>query len=272
MIEIYKLRPIVGKELFKWFAYFYLNFKAFTAYRFNNLSYLLTQLIVLSGTLIIWYYNISNGSSGISFSQILTYYLIGQICIIQIEPHWSIADDIQHGHFSNKLLKPCSVWLSYLVEDIGVNFFTNLIKISLSLLLFLVLLRQTTLPNSGVTWGFFAIALIIAYSFNILISFFSSFITFYTINSHGILEFFVQFRQFLSGWYFPLNILPLLQPLIFLPFAFTYYHPLQIFLNQYSFDQSIQTISYGFFLLVILFIVTSIFYNRGLKNYESVGL
>ena len=38
MKEIYRFRPILGKSLFKWFAYFYLNFKAFTAYRFNNLS------------------------------------------------------------------------------------------------------------------------------------------------------------------------------------------------------------------------------------------
>lgn len=272
MKEIYSLRPILGKRLFKWFAFFYLNFKAFTAYRFNNLSYLFTQLIVLSGTLIIWYYNITSGSTGIRFSEILTYYLVGQICIIQIDPHWSIAEDIQHGQFSNKLIKPASVWLSYLVEDIGVNFFTNLIKISLSLSIFLIFLNQATLPKNLMTWVFFFLSLIIAYSFNILISFFSSFVTFYTINSHGILEFFVQFKQFFSGWYFPLNILPFLRPLVFLPFAFTYYHPLQIFLNQYSQEKSAQVIVYGLIMLGFSFIATSIFYKRGLKNYESIGL
>jgi ABC-2 type transport system permease protein len=272
MTKIIKYEKLLGKNLFKWFALFYLNYKAFTAYRLNTLSYLLTQVVILLGTLIIWYYNISNGSTGLGFAEIVSYYLIGQIFIVQIEPHWSVSEDIQYGKFSTKLLRPESTWISYLVEDLGTNLFTNIIKVSISAGLAIMFSNYIILPTNPVTYLIFAAALVIAYSINILISFLVSFITFYVTNSHGTLELYSQIKIFCSGWYFPLNILPITQPLLFLPFAFTYYYPTQIFLEKQPTSQSLAILGYGVIIIFLLYFLASVVYKNGLKHYESVGL
>jgi ABC-2 type transport system permease protein len=272
MTEILKYEKILGKTLFKWFALFYLYFKAFTAYRFNTLSYLLTQVVILMGTLIIWYYNISNGSTGLGFNEIVSYYLIGQIFILQVEPHWAVSEDIQYGKFSTKLLRPESTWISYLVEDIGTNLFTNIVKICISIVIAVVFSNFVILPKNPVTYLIFAVALIIAYLVNLLISFIASFITFYVINSHGTLEFYSQIKIFCSGWYFPLNILPITQPLLYLPFAFTYFYPTQIFLEKQTTADSFLILFYGIISVLILYFLASLIYKNGLKHYESVGL
>lgn len=271
MNSIYKFEKILGGN-FKWLAWFYLNFKSFTVYRLNTLSYLLTQVTIIIGTLIVWYYNIENGSNGISFKEIVTYYLIGQLFILQIEPHWSISEDIQNGKFSNQLIKPGNTWMSYFVEDLGVNLFTNFIKVSLSLLLALIFNSFIVLPQKPETYLVFIFSLVLGYLTSLFLSFLASFSTFWTVNSHGILELYNQLRLFFSGWFFPLNILPFLKPFLFLPFSFTYYFQVQVFLEKYDFWSSLAWLLYGYGLLGVLMIITKIVYNIGLKKYESVGL
>ena len=258
--------------IYRWYKYFHMNYKAFTAYRFNTASYLLTQVVTLVGTMTIWYYSISNGATGISLNEIITYYIVGQLVILQLSPHWSIAEDIQTGKFSNKLLRPEGVWFSYLVEDLGVNAFTNFIKIVLSGGLILLLLPYILKPSNPFVFLLFIVSIVIAYTIELMISYISSFLTFYTINSHGILELFGQVKSFCSGWFFPLNLVWFTRPLLYLPFAFTYYYPMQIYLEKYSFQQSLMILGYGVAVANILFVIASWIYRDGLRRYESVGL
>jgi ABC-2 type transport system permease protein len=258
--------------LYRWYKYFHMNYKAFTAYRFNTVSYLLTQVVTLVGTMTIWYYSISNGATGISLSEIITYYIVGQLVILQLSPHWSIAEDIQTGNFSNKLLRPEGVWLSYLVEDLGVQFFTNFVKIILSGCLIIIFFPYIFKPSNLFVIALFICSIIIAYAIELMISYISSFLTFYTINSRGILELFGQIKSFCSGWFFPLNLVWFTRPLLYLPFAFTYYYPMQIYLEKYSIQDSLLILGYGVGVAVILFLVASWIYRDGLRRYESVGL
>lgn len=261
-----------NSPLYRWFRYFHMNYKAFTAYRFNTASYLLTQVVTLVGTMTIWYYSISNGATGISLSEIITYYIVGQLVILQLSPHWSIAEDIQTGKFSNKLLRPEGVWMSYLIEDLGVNAFTNCVKIVLSGGLIVLLLAYISKPSNLVVLVLFGASIGVAYSIELMISYISSFLTFYTINSHGILELFGQIKSFCSGWFFPLNLVWFTRPLLYLPFAFTYYYPMQIYLEKYSIQESLMILGYGVAVAVVLFLIASWIYWDGLRRYESVGL
>ncbi|MEM1311872.1 MAG: ABC-2 family transporter protein [Patescibacteria group bacterium] len=272
MTEIIKYERILGKTLYKWFALLYLHFKSFANYRVNIVSYLFSQFLTIAGTLIIWYYSISNGVESIEFKEIVSYYLIGQIFLIKITPQWSISEDIQYGNFSNKLLKPESVWISYIVEDLGVNLFTNFIKIILSVAVALIFFSYIVLPSNPLTYLLFLVSILLAFIISILINFIFSFITFYVVNSHGILELLGQAQRFFSGWLFPLDIISLTRIFTFLPFAFTYYYPVQIFLERQTIEQSVQNLGFGFLSIFILFFVCHSIYHNGLKQYESIGL
>jgi ABC-2 type transport system permease protein len=272
MPEIIKYEKLLGERLYKWFALFYLYFKSFAAYRINIISFLFSQFITLSGTLIIWYYSITNGLTGIGFEEIASYYIIGQIFLLKISPQWSISEDIQYGNFSTRLLRPESLWINYIIEDLGVNLFTNIVKITLSSIVALIFFNYIVIPSNPLTYLLFFIAIIQAFGITLFINFLAGFITFYVINSHGILELFNQAQQFFSGWLFPLNILPLTRVFMLLPFAFTYYHPVQIFLEKQSVADSILTLFYGFLSIIGLYIISHLVYHDGLKRYESVGL
>jgi ABC-2 type transport system permease protein len=256
----------------KWWSVFILNFKSSNAYRINSFSYLLAQLVVLATTIIIWFSNIQNGSSLFSLAEVITYYIVGQIFILQIDPHWSVSEDIQYGKFSTKLLKPTSVWVDYWIEDLAVNFFSNLVKILFALALLVVLKNYIIFPENFWMFGVFVLSLAIGYFINLLLSLFFGFLAFYTTNANGVLEFFNQLRLFCSGYLFPLNIVGFLGFFQYLPFAFTYYFSMQIWLNKLDFLQSLWLIAAGFVWLVVLFVATTVTYRLGLRKYESIGL
>jgi ABC-2 type transport system permease protein len=261
------------KQFFlKWFGLFKFKLKASNAYKFNTLSYLLAQLVVLATTVIVWYSNIRSGSTLLTMSEVVTYYVVGQIFLLQIDPHWSSSEDIQYGKFSSKLLKPTSIWGYYWIEDAAVNFFSNLVKLVIALAMFFLLNSYIQLPTNIGTILFFILSIIIGYFINLSLSLLFGFLAFYSINVHGILEFFTQVRIFSSGYLFPLNIARFLGFLQFLPFALTYYFPMQIWLEKTDINQNLLIISGGIAWLLILYLLTTVMYKFGLKRYESVGL
>lgn len=101
----------------------------------------------------------------------------------------------------------------------------------------------------------------------------AGFSAFWFTESAGINHLVQNFENFLSGSMFPLYILPVyFNWLQFSPFAFTFYHPMQIYLGKYNFEQTIWVFAGGIFWCIFLYFVAKLVFKLGLKKNESVGL
>jgi ABC-2 type transport system permease protein len=79
---------------------------------------------------------------------------------------------------------------------------------------------------------------------------------------------------FLSGVYFPINMLPktLADLSYFFPFVYTIFVPIQFYLWKISLLEAIKWMWVEIIWLGVLYILIKIIWKRGLRRYEGVGI
>jgi ABC-2 type transport system permease protein len=92
------------------------------------------------------------------------------------------------------------------------------------------------------------------------------------INNSGFIRTFGHIFIFTSGSTFPLDIIDQVQWLQFLPFAYTFYHPMQIYLGNYNFQETLSVFAGGIAWCIILYFLAKLVFKKGLKRNEAVGL
>jgi ABC-2 type transport system permease protein len=83
-----------------------------------------------------------------------------------------------------------------------------------------------------------------------------------------------MFINFFSGAYFTLALLPasILKVAMFMPFAYTFYVPTQIYLGKMSISEGWSGLLVSIVWLFVLYVIIKIIWKRGLKKYDSVGI
>ncbi len=84
----------------------------------------------------------------------------------------------------------------------------------------------------------------------------------------------LRLRRFFAGGYFPLNLLPtwFVTMSFFLPFAYSFFVPAQIFLGRMPLVTAWKGIGIEVMWIGILFIAIKITWHFGIKKYEGVGI
>jgi len=78
----------------------------------------------------------------------------------------------------------------------------------------------------------------------------------------------------MSGTFFPIVLLPafLVKASYFLPFIYTIYIPVQLYLGKISFAEGLRGLAIEILWLVVLYGIIKVVWRFGLKKYESVGI
>ena len=186
----------------------------------------------------------------------------------------NVARDIHQGTLSNLLVKPQSyiryvmavatgritiAFLIVLVQGaIVFSFFRNTLIFSLDLPTILLLISM----------------LIATYFINLFLSIIIGFIAFWTTEINGIYYSLKVFSKFMSGTFFPISLLPVffMKISFFLPFVYTIYIPVQLYLGKISFAEGLRGLAIEILWLVVLYVIIKIVWRFGLRRYESVGI
>ena len=82
------------------------------------------------------------------------------------------------------------------------------------------------------------------------------------------------FSRFMSGTFFPIGLLPafFMKASFFLPFVYTIYIPVQLYLGKISFAEGLRGLAMEILWLVGLYAIIKIVWRAGLRKYESVGI
>jgi ABC-2 type transport system permease protein len=265
------LQKLLGRQ-YKWWYIIKQGFNSNTIYRYNSFTWLLSSVVLILGTLIIWYINYSqSGVLSPDFREIFTYFVIGEAFIFASAIQFDIGESIQKGKFTNRLMMPTSYLKYYCFYQFGYQLFENLSKLIIYLILALIMNQFLILP-SLINFISFIIAIIIAYFLNLLFGIIIGGMAFFLTAFHGTAALFDSLKLVLGGRLFPFNKLNILKPFALTPFAFTFYHPMQVYLGKYDLNQTFLVLLSGTGWCFVLYFLAKFVFKLGLKRNEAVGL
>jgi ABC-2 type transport system permease protein len=262
------IQKLLGRQYKWWFLYLH-TFKSNTTYRLSLVGYFAANLIYLASSLLIW--SVAQNPD-FNFSYIFTYFVIGQVFMIEGELFYDIAGYISNGQLSSKLLMPSNIFIRFIIHDLGFLTYTKLIIQPIIYLVLALIMSQFILLPTLINFIFFIILSILSYIIYIFYSILLGSIAFLIPNIWGIIDLSRTIKDFTSGKYFPLNIIWFTKILYFTPFAFTFYHPMQVYLGKYDLNQTFLVLLGGLAWCFIMYILAKTAFKLGLKRNEAVGL
>jgi ABC-2 type transport system permease protein len=115
--------------------------------------------------------------------------------------------------------------------------------------------------------------IICAFIIELLIGFLIGAIAFWTDEVEGMQTTIDRIKRFFFGGYFPLTLLPVSLVTVskYLPFAYSFFAPAQLYLKKMDLHAGFIGVLIQVGWIVVLSIIVSVVWNRGLKKYEASG-
>lgn len=241
--------------------------------------YMLVANIQAGITLFILYFfwlKVYEGKSlvnGFTFSQIVTYYFLMRVCYNRISAFavGGISKDIVTGKTTHELLKPVNIILSKVAKaQVSANLWAlgNLFIIGLFSFYFVNIIYIQTKPLN-------LILFLVTFIFNGILSYYINF-------AIGIMAFWITevthlkliatlVISFLAGATIPYSFMPsyITNVLNVLPFKYLISFPLDIYLDRIELNQIYSGILILIAWVVVLHVLCSYIFNKGIKSYEA---
>ena len=245
------------------------------------------NLIVLLTLYFLWTKVFPVNTSGYGKKEITEYLVLSNLLFSFIFHYSSdkIADDIALGRINNNLLKPVNYLVIQFTSGFSKRIFNLLEGILETALLFIILNVNATpvilerlrpilnLAQDDATLIFGITALLLAAVLFSLMDYAMGLVAFWTQRAYGPRFVFRQIIEFSAGKFMPLTILPATLVGFFqkLPFSYTLFFPLQIWLGQLNQAEIISGILIQSTWLLISFVALYLIWKRGLRVYSAVG-
>lgn len=247
--------------------------------RFDFFIWRLRHIVMLISIYFVWatIYSTSARFGTYTRDEIMTYIFLGGGVFEAFSAAgyslFEVGAFINRGELSSFLLKPISFLRFQMAKDSA-----NKILVICSSLIELLIFVNIFSIDLVIQKDFWLILLtVLAIVLAMVLSFYLNFLinamAFWTREADGPRFLFYIFKQFASGTFFPLNVLPkvLFQIFASLPFSFMVYFPIQIYLGKLN----VQEIGQGFVLgavwVVGVVLLASYVWNLGLKKYQAEG-
>lgn len=263
-----KYSIIIRNEIQKQFTYR----ASIAAYAFGNIA----ELVALTVIWTIVYRNIDviNGYTAHEMISYVVFAWFFSFLTTTYSFEQNVARDIHQGTLSNLLVKPQS-YIRYMIA-VGTG------RITIAFLIVLVqgaivfsFFRNSLVFSLDLPIIFLLICmLVVTYFINLFLSIIIGFIAFWTMEINGTYYSIKVFSKFMSGTFFPISLLPafFMKASFFLPFVYTIYIPVQLYLGKISFAEGLRGLAIEMLWLVVLYVIIKIVWKLGLKKYESVGI
>lgn len=253
---------------------FTVTMKEYFAYRLNFVLWRVRAVISTLILVFLWLGVFDAKSSFGSYSKerLLSYILFSSLVTTFIASSRisGLAFEIQSGGIMNLLLKPLSVFGYYATTDV-VDKLMNLFFGSIE---FAIIVYSFSIPlvvpqQIGVFLFFLACAICISFSINLMLSF----VGFWTPEVWAPRFLFMMIVFFVSGSYFPLDLLhPVLyRILLFTPFPYLYFMPTKVLVdgvqNAYILQQAICAFGWA----IGLFYLAKFVWKSGIREFSFWG-
>lgn len=248
--------------------------KEYAAYRLNFVLWRLRMLLNMLFSFFLWSAVFDTRSSFGSYGKtgMISYVLYVSLIstFVMGSRTAEIAYDIQNGTIINMLLKPVDFFRFYLARDLAdktMNIFFALVELLLVVWIFRAALIAPQHP--WLFLYFFANGILISFFINLMLSF----IAFFTAEIWAPRFLFTTLVFFVSGSYFPLNILPgaVYKILLATPFPYLFYMPSQMLSGNVDRGLVPYEMLMSFIWVFLLYRMTIWVWRSGNRNFSFWG-
>jgi ABC-2 type transport system permease protein len=247
-------------------------------YRMTFIMYRVGELIETLIVVLMWSAIYSGGSGtikGFTLNEMITYLLIGYLCTVIVRNFLPtfVSRDINHGTLSMFLVKPISYIRYVFFNEIGRIALIVFMSVAMQFLVIFFFFDRIVVNTDPAYLTLIVIMVFLAFVIEWLIGFLIGTIAFWTDEVDGIQATLDRIKKFFAGAYFPLSLLPvtLATISIYLPFAYSFFIPAQLYLKKISFYDGLFGLGVQIFWIVILSVTLNVVWKKGLKKYEASG-
>jgi len=229
----------------------------FFTYRVNILSGILSGVIMLVSRYALWAALFATGNAGqSSLLETMTYFILADILFVCCYSSFSsaIGGDIRSGDIAQRVIKPCSYHF-LLISSSHATTFTEIITRALPMFAVAIIFIGLLPPVSTIAFLVFLISVLFGVVIYTLIDLIISYTVFWLTDYWYVSWFSRAFFLLFGGMGLPLWFYPgwLLTVCEYLPFQYTIYQPLAIYLGRIPPDRFILTIIIQLFWIAVLF-------------------
>lgn len=246
-------------------------------YRFNLLMGVLSRLIFFIALYPLWklIYKTRSSIAGYSFIEMISYTLLAVLVSSLVAT--SVARDshkkVKNGEISKFIIRPLNFIYYYTAASLGtllVEFIISAILLGL-LITFLPVTYIVTFSRITAFLVSVILANIIYTQLYIMVGIFA----FWIKEAGFMVQMIHRFVRLFAGGYIPVNLFPIFvqKLLFFLPFSATIYFPVLLLTSNTLLPVNIiQTLMVQAVWVFVMIGVNKILWEKGIKNYEAVGI
>ncbi len=185
--------------------------------------------------------------------------------------NWEYEELVRNGTLAARLMRPVPVYLLEVMNNIGYKVISNLIVLSVVLLLGFVFQAEFSPP----LWSFLAAipVLLLAFVVRFTLEWGVALCAFWVTRMRAINNLYYTMFLLFSGMLAPLSFYPpVVQTLSYLlPWRWLIYFPVQVFLGMLTPQEVVSGIGWQLGWLAVISVVVSMFWKASLKRFSAVG-
>ncbi|WP_159881531.1 ABC transporter permease [Paenibacillus puerhi] len=258
---------------------FKLGFQSALEYRMDFLFSLAAAFFPIMIQYYIWsaVYGKSDSSQffGYSYKEMILYTIIAAVVtrIVMTNVDHEMATDIKDGNLNKYLVQPLHYFSFRIFNLFGQKlfFYSVMIVVIFFVLIFFTLYYGTPLQFQRIS--LFFITIFLAFLLNFMISYTISAIAFWLSEISFFFEMTGLLVIIISGGMFPIDVFgPTMNAILtYLPFKFTIYFPTNVINGKLDMGEILQGIGWQCFWIVVMYLVSRVVWNRGMKRYLGLG-
>jgi len=231
----------------------------FFTYRVNIISGCLTALFMLGARYALWVALFATGNAGqSSLLETMTYFVMVDIVMIWLASSYgnTIGEDIRSGDIAQRLIKPCSYHL-LLIASFHATSLTSTVTRALPMFIVALIFIGLLPPVSTVALLCFLLAILLGAVIYSLVDLIISYTAFWLTDFWYLSWFKRALFTLFGGLALPLWFYPEWLRVIcgFLPFQYTVFQPLSIYLGRVPPDRIVITLTAQLFWIIVLFLL-----------------
>lgn len=247
-------------------------------YRFTTVMFRIGEVAEVIVLVLMWTAIYTSGSGiikGFTQHEMITYVLVGNLCSVAVRnflPSF-VSRDIIEGRLSMFLVKPIPYIKYIFFNELGRAALATLSSLAVQLVVLLFFIDKIVFNTEPAYLCLIACMIVCAFVIEWLIGFLVGTVAFWVDEVDGLQSAVDRVKRFFAGGYFPLSLLPttLATISIYLPFAYSFFVPAQLYLKKIDIQTGIIGIGIQLVWIILLSLLLKIVWAKGLKRYEASG-
>ncbi len=246
------------------------------AYRASGLIWVVTDLISAITMPLVWAAASGSGSiGGFAAGDFVAYYLAMFVISSFVTSHimWELSIEIREGQFTVALLRPFNFYAFTFLRNLSWRILRTGLTAPFMLVLVYAYWHYLQSATLNLSWEFW-VALIGGHLVSISFVLMMAMLALFVQEAQSIFELYYVPFMFLSGYLFPIGLLPDWARTVakFFPFYFTTGAPTEILVGRLSGEAAQGAILTQAAWIVFAFVMAQILWRKGLKHYTGVGM